>query len=85
MNRTSRKLSRDTEAYLKLHGIPYMKIDGTINLIILRNNSDHHYCAVEFFEVDDTWYEKKKPFKIQRIWGNTIGAIKERINQYLDA
>lgn len=85
MKRISRKLSTDTEEYLKLHGIPYMKIDGTVNLIILRNNSTHHYCAIEFFEVDDEWYDKKKPFKIQRIWGNTIETIKGRINQYLDA
>lgn len=85
MNRGMNKLSKQTEEYLTRQGIPYIKADGTINLILLRNNSTCHYCAVEFFEMDDSWYEKKKPFKFKRIWGMTLSRITERINQYLDA
>lgn len=83
MNRNARRLSRMTEEYLREEGIPYLKMDDTINLILLKNNSTCHYCAVEFFEVDDEWYSKKKPFKFKRIWGNTIQVIMTRINQYI--
>jgi hypothetical protein len=83
MNRGMNKLSKQTEEYLNNQGIPYIKLDGTINLILLKNNSTYHYCAVEFFEVDDEWYKKKKPFKFKRIWGNTMDTITNRINKYL--
>lgn len=83
MNKQMNKLSRMTEEYLKEENIPYIKLDGTINLIILKSNSTCHYCAVEFFDVDDEWYKKKKPFKFKRIWGNTIHTIMTRINQYI--
>ena len=85
MNKGFRKLSKDTEEFLNQNKIPYIKIDGTIKLIILKSNSTHHYCAVEFFEVDDSWYAKKKPFKFQRIWGNSMQAIKNLIDQYLNS
>ena len=75
--------SKDVEKYLKENGIPYLKVDDSINLVVLRNSKDSHYCTIEFYEMGDGWFEKKKPFKFHRIISRKAYQILALIKKYL--
>lgn len=83
MKRGLRSASKDVEKYLKDNGIPYLKIDDSINLVVLRNSNSSHYCTIEFFEMSDEWFNKKQPFKFHRIIGNKVYQILALIKKYL--
>jgi hypothetical protein len=75
--------SKDVEKYLKENGIPYLKIDDSINLVVLRNSTASHYCTIEFYELGEGWFEKKKPFTFHRIVSRKAYQILELIKKYL--
>ena len=75
--------SRDVEKYLKENGIPYLKVDGSINLVVLRNSNSSHYCTIEFFEMSDDWFDKKQPFTFHRIVSRKVYQILALIKKYL--
>jgi hypothetical protein len=81
------KASKEIQKYLDLHGIPYLKLDGTINLLVMRANSKSHYAVIEFFEMSDDYYRsnKMKTFTFSRLWGNTKQIITRRLRDYLNA
>ena len=81
------KASKEIQKYLDLHGIPYLKLDGTINLLVMRANSSSHYAVIEFFEMSDDYYRsnKMKTFTFHRLWGNTKQIITRRLRDYLNA
>lgn len=80
------KASKDIQKYLDLNGIPYLKLDGTINLLVMRANSKSHYAVIEFFEMSDDYYRsnKMKTFTFSRLWGTTKETIVTRLNNYLN-
>jgi len=80
------KASKEIQKYLNLHGIPYLKLDGTINLLIMRANSSSHYAVIEFFELSDEYYksDKMKTFTFTRLWGDTKEKITNKLNKYLN-
>jgi hypothetical protein len=80
------KASKEIQKYLDLHGIPYLKLDGTINLLVMRANSRCHYAVIEFFKVDDDYYRtpQRKAFTFHRLWGNTKEKIMKELNNYLN-
>jgi len=80
------KASKEVQKYLDRKGIPYLKLDGTINLLVMRANSSSHYAVIEFFEVDDDYYStpKMKTFTYHRLWGNTKEIIVKRLRDYLN-
>jgi uncharacterized protein (DUF1330 family) len=80
------KASKEIQKYLDLHGIPYLKLDGTINLLVMRANSSSHYAVIEFFEMSDDYYRsnKMKTFTFSRQWGTTKETIVTRLNNYLN-
>lgn len=86
MMRGQIKASKEIQKHLDLHGIPYLKLDGTINLLIMRANSTSHYAVIEFFEVSDEYYksDKMKTFTFTRLWGNTKQTIINRLGNYLN-
>jgi hypothetical protein len=80
------KASKEIQKYLDLNGIPYLKLDGTINLLVMRANSSSHYAVIEFFEMSDDYYrsDKMKTFTFSRLWGNTKEKITKELNNYLN-
>jgi hypothetical protein len=80
------KASKEIRKHLDLNGIPYLKLDGTINLLVMRANSQCHYAVIEFFEVDDDYYStpRMKAFTYHRLWGNTKEIIVKRLKDYLN-
>lgn len=80
------KASKEIQNYLDKKNIPYLKLDGTINLLVMRANSSCHYAVIEFFEIDDDYFRspKTKAFTFHRLWGNTKETIVKRLKNYLN-
>ena len=74
------KASKEVQQYLDRKGIPYLKLDGTINLLVMRANSRCHYAVIEFFQLDNDYYksDKMKTFTYHRLWGSTKQMITKR-------
>lgn len=81
--RGTKTASKDVERYLKENGIPYLKVDGSINLVILRNSTSSHYCTIEFFEMTEDWFESKQPFTFHRIISKKAYQALALIKKYL--
>ena len=75
--------SKDVERYLKENGIPYLKVDDSINLVVLRNSNNSHYCTIEFYEMGEDWFNKKQPFTFNRIVSRKVYQILALIEKYL--
>ena len=86
MMRGQIKASKEIQKYLNDKDIPYLKLDGTINLLVLRANSKSHYAVIEFFEMDDDYFRspKTKAFTFHRLWGNTKEVVVKRLKDYLN-
>lgn len=74
---------REVEKYLNSIGVPYLKIDDSLNLVMLRNSHSSHYCTIEFFQIQDDWFEARKPFTFERIVSRKAYQIKALIDKYL--
>ena len=80
------KMSKEVQGYLTKNQIPYLKLDGTINLLVMKANSTCHYAVIEFFEMDDEYYKspKMRTFTYHRMWGNSKDVITKRLTNYLN-
>lgn len=74
---------KDVEKYLKENRIPYLRVDDSINLVVLRNSKNSHYCTIEFYEMGEGWFDKKKPFTFHRIVSRKVYQILALIKKYL--
>ncbi len=41
--------------YLKENDIPFMNVNDSKNLMILRPAGNYHYLVIQFFEMPDEW------------------------------
>lgn len=83
---TNQKITRtrnQVARYLKAEGIPFIKDDSVCTIFLLKANSQHHYCALEFFPLSDEYYEHKKPFKFYRVWASNLDLVKKMVKYYL--
>jgi hypothetical protein len=76
--------SNRVKKYLREKGIPCKNIDGSLNVLVMKANSDNHYCVVEMREMEDDWYGKHKPFKFARVNAKTFKGLVEGIGNYLN-
>jgi len=83
---TKRLMSNQVAAYLICEGIPYTKLDGTINLLVKKANSSCHYAMIEFFPLSDEFYEspRTKWFTFSRLTGNEPKEIFNKLRDYLN-
>lgn len=79
------KLRAGIQAYLTQENIPFMKLNGSTNLLLMKSNSSCHYAVVELFEMEDDYYDKPemKGFKFNRIISNSLDVIIGKINNYI--
>lgn len=76
--------SNRVKKYLREKGIPCKNIDGSLNVLVMKANSDSHYCVVEMREMQEDWYEKHKPFKFTRVYAKTFKGLVNGIDNYLN-
>jgi hypothetical protein len=74
---------KEIEKYLNENGIPYLKIEDSLNLVMLKKSKSSHYCTIEFLEISEDWFNKYKPFEFKRIISRKAYQIKELIKKYL--
>lgn len=82
---TRRQTSNQVASYLICQGITYMKLGGTVNLLIKKANSSCHYAVVELFPLSDDFYKspRTKWFNFSRLTGAEPKEILNKIEDYL--
>lgn len=80
------KASKEMRKHLDLNDIPYLKLDGTINLLVMRANSQCHYAMIEFYPLPDDFYKspRTKWFTFSRLTGAEPKEILNKIEDYLN-
>lgn len=83
---TRRQTSNQIAAYLICEGIPYTKLDGTINLLVKKANSSCHYAMIEFYPLPDYFYKspRTKWFTFNRLTGDEPKETLRRLREYLN-
>ena len=71
--------------FLNENQIPYLEAPDGIHLIVLKSNSRYHYCSVEFSEVDESWYNKRKPFTFKQVLVRDLEKAIKSIKSYLNS
>jgi hypothetical protein len=70
--------------YLSTNNIPFIPIDGTKNILVLKSSKEYHYLLIQFFDMPDDWTHRTRHFNIKNAYGidsdQTINAIKRYFN-----
>lgn len=85
MNRAKNAFISKTKRYLRANKIPYMDIDGSKNILVLRASNEYHYLAIQFYDMPDSWVKKTRYFDIKTAYGNDYNQLVEAIDRYFNA
>ena len=85
MTKTNYYQRKKIMKFLNENQIPYLEAPEGIHLIVLKSNSKHHYCSIEFNEVDESWYNKRKPFTFKQVLVRDIDQAIKSIKKYLNS
>ena len=70
--------------HLKENDIPFMDINDTKNLMILRSAGNYHYMVIHFFELPDQWMHDRRHFNIKTAYAIDFNQIINSIKRNLD-
>ncbi len=78
------KFSKKIRKYLKEKRYPYLQIEGTNNLLVLKSEGEYHYLAIQFSDFPDRWFEKRRHFKFKIVYGNDYDQLVNSIEKYFN-
>jgi len=76
--------SKKIRKYLKEKGYPFMLIEGTNNLLVLKSEGEYHYLAIQFSDFPDRWFQKRRHFKFKIVYGNDYDQLVNSIERYFN-
>jgi hypothetical protein len=76
--------SKKVRKYLKENQYPYLRMDGTDNLLVLISKGDYHYLAIQFEDFPDEWFSKRRHFKFKIVYGNNYEQLINAIERYFN-
>jgi hypothetical protein len=71
--------------YLKENGIPFINVNDSKNILVLRSAGSYHYLVIQFFGMPDKWMYERRHFKIKTAYAIDYKQLINSINRYLDA
>ena len=71
--------------HLKENDIPFMSVNDSKNLMILRPAGNYHYLVIQFFEMPDEWMYDRRHFNIKTAYAIDLNQVINSIKRYLDA
>jgi hypothetical protein len=69
--------------HLKENDIPFMNVNDSKNLMILRPAGNYHYLVIQFFEMPDEWMYDRRHFSIKTAYAIDFNQIINSIKRYL--
>jgi hypothetical protein len=73
----------NVKRHLKENDIPFMNVNDSKNLMILRPAGNYHYLVIQFFEMPDDWIYNRRHFNIKTAYAIDLNQVINSIKRYL--
>ncbi len=84
-NRITLSFIEKIRKYLRDNDLPFINIEDSKNILVLRSAGSYHYLAIQFFDMPQRFNEKSKYFKVKRAFAVDYNQLINDINKYLNA
>lgn len=84
-NKITKSFINKTKKYLKEKDLPFINVNDSPNLMVLRASGEYHYLVIQFFEMPEEWMYKRRHFNIKTAFAIDYNQLTNAINRYLDA
>lgn len=84
-NRITLSFIEKIRKYLRDNGLPFINIEDSKNILVLRSAGSYHYLAIQFFDMPPRFNEKSRYFQIKTAYAIDYNQLTNAINRYLDA
>jgi hypothetical protein len=71
--------------YLKDNDLPFINIEDSKNILVLRSAGSYHYLAIQFFDMPELWMHQRRHFQIKTAYAIDYKQLTNAIDRYLDA
>jgi hypothetical protein len=84
-NKITQRFIDKIRRYLKENDIPFINVQDSKNIMLLRSAGSYHYLVIQFFGMPDKWMYERRHFKIKTAYAIDYNQLINAINRYLDA
>ena len=84
-NKITQRFIDKIRRYLKENDIPFINVQDSKNIMLLRSAGSYHYLVIQFFEMPDKWMYERRHFSIKTANAIDYNQLINSINRYLDA
>ncbi len=84
-NRITLSFIEKIRKYLRDNDLPFINIEDSKNILVLRSAGSYHYLAIQFFDMPQRFNEKSKYFQIKTAYAIDYNQLTNAINRYLNA
>lgn len=84
-NKITQRFIDKVRRYLKDNSLPFINVQDSKNIMLLRSAGSYHYLVIQFFEMPDKWMYERRHFKIKTAYAIDYNQLINSINRYLDA
>ena len=84
-NRITLSFIEKIRKYLRDNDLPFINIEDSKNILLLRSAGSYHYLAIQFFDMPQKFHEKSKYFQIKTAYALDYDQLINSINRYLNA
>lgn len=71
--------------YLKDNDLPFINVNNSKNIMVLRSAGSYHYLVIQFFDMPEKWMYERRHFNIKTAYALDYKQLTNAINRYLDA
>lgn len=84
-NRITLSFIEKIRKYLRDNNLPFINIEDSKNILVLRSAGSYHYLAIQFFDMPIRFNEKSRYFQIKTAYAIDYNQLTNAINRYLNA
>lgn len=71
--------------YLKQNDLPFINVNGSKNILVLRASGSYHYLLIQFYDMPEKWMQERRYFDIKTAYAIDYNQLTNAINRYLNA
>lgn len=71
--------------YLKENELPFINVNGSKNILLLRASGSYHYLLIQFYDMPEKWMQERRYFDIKTAYAIDYNQLTNAINRYLNA
>ena len=71
--------------YLKENELPFINVNGSKNILVLRSSGSSHYLLIQFYDMPEKWMQERRYFDIKTAYAIDYNQLTNAINRYLNA